>query len=439
MPKIDKISISLFMFALESYLLEKKVIQNIQDIKQLDWEIVENYRNILLIDHPHFTLEKKQLKSFIKHYKDRRKELETRKQPMDLEPVKQLMREYDAAPAPSTVAPAARPRPPAELIQPDRPASSLLMSEIADMRSLVHAHKCACTQLMSEIADMRSQLMSEIADMRSQLMSEMRELRSECVEMRSTLTLSLAPGAAHQLEQHRPRPPAELLQPAQAQALRPRPPAELLQPAQAQLERPGAKHQLEQQRASLARSRPGAAQHTRPEAEASRPSLPDFKAILQSVESPRPFIRARQRVALLVLYLEGLKLSQLLTLDVRHLKELRAVKAGALDQAEAAQGVKAVWAPPTQGETLGRRPSFGSLRATLDGLGEAKDILDDDALGIATDLEILIGDYPDSTPAFRAKAHSARPSTRPGLTSELNQILSKWNCSTKSLVRRTKT
>ena len=118
MPKIDKISISLFMFALESYLLEKKVIQNIQDIKQLDWEIVENYRNILLIDHPHFTLEKKQLKSFIKHYKDRRKELETRKQPMDLEPVKQLMREYDAAPAPSTVAPAARPRPPAELLQP---------------------------------------------------------------------------------------------------------------------------------------------------------------------------------------------------------------------------------------------------------------------------------------------------------------------------------
>ena len=420
MPKIDKISISLFMFALESYLLEKKVIQNIQDIKQLDWEIVENYRNILLIDHPHFTLEKKQLKSFIKHYKDRRKELETRKQPMDLEPVKQLMREYDAAPAPSTVAPAARPRPPAELIQADRPASSLLMSEIADMRSLVHAHKCACTQLMSEIADMRSQLMSEIADMRSQLMSEMRELRSECVEMRSTLTLSLAPGAAHQLEQHRPRPPAELLQPAQAQ-----------------LERPGAKHLLEQQRASLARSRPGAAQHTRPEAEASRPSLPDFKAILQSVESPRPFIRARQRVALLVLYLEGLKLSQLLTLDVRHLKELRAVKAG--DQAEAAQGVKAVWAEPTQGETLGLRPSFGSLRATLDGLGEAKDILDDDALGIATDLEILIGDYPDSTPAFRAKAHSARPSTRPGLTSELNQILSKWNCSTKSLVRRTKT
>ena len=46
--KIDKISISLFMFALESYLLEKKVIQNIQDIKQLDWEIVENYRNILV-------------------------------------------------------------------------------------------------------------------------------------------------------------------------------------------------------------------------------------------------------------------------------------------------------------------------------------------------------------------------------------------------------
>lgn len=384
MPKIDKISISLFMFALESYLLEKKVIQNIQDIKQLDWEIVENYRNILLIDHPHFTLEKKQLKSFIKHYKDRRKELETRKQPMDLEPVKQLMREYDAAPAPSTVAPAARPRPPAELIQPDRPASSLLMSEIADMRSLVHAHKCACTQLMSEIADMRSQLMSEIADMRSQLMSEMRELRSECVEMRSTTKRPSAGGAPDFAQVQR----TSFVGRGGVGLLAPRPKgvkAVWEEPTQGE---PGAAHQLEPQRASLARS---------------RPSLPDFKAILQSVESPRPFIRARQRVALLVLYIEGLKPSKLLTLDVRHLKELRAVKGG--------------W-------------------KSLDGLGEAKDILEDDALGIATDLEILIGDYPDSTPAFRAKAHSARPCTREGLTRELNHTLSKWKCSTKSLVRR---
>ena len=377
MVKIEKITISLFMFALESYLLEKNVIQN---IKELDWQIVESYRNYVLRDHPHFKLEKKQMKSFIKHYQDRCKELQNRKQPLDLEPLKHLLREY----APTGF-------PPAE------PALDLRTS----LRS-ARSFNSLVGQLMSEIADMRSQLMSEIADMRSQLMSEMRELRSECVEMRSTLTLSLAPGAAHQLSQHRPRPPAELLQPAQAQ-----------------LERPGAKHQLELQRASLARSRPGAAQHTRPESGASRPSLPDFKAILQSVESPRTFIRARQRVALLVLYLEGLKVSQLLTLDVRHLKELRAVKAGALHQAEAAQGVKDVWTEPTQGETLVRGPSFGSLRATLDGLGEAKDILEDDALGIATDLEILIGDYPDSTPAFRAKAHSARPSTRPGLTSEV--------------------
>ena len=376
MPKIDKISISLFMFALESYLLEKKVIQNIQDIKQLDWEIVENYRNILLIDHPHFTLEKKQLKSFIKHYKDRRKELETRKQPMDLEPVKQLMREYDAAPAPSTVAPAARPRPPAELIQPDRPASSLLMSEIADMRSLVHAHKCACTQLMSEIADMRSQLMSEIADMRSQLMSEMRELRSECVEMRSTTKRPSTGGAPDFAQVQR----TSFVGRGGVGLLTPRPKGD-----------PGAAHQLEPQRASLAWS---------------RPSLPDFKAILQSVESPRPFIRARQRVALLVLYIEGLKLSQLLTLDVRHLKDLKELRA-----------VKGGW-------------------KSLDGLGEAKDILEDDALSIATDLEILIGDYPDSTPAFRAKPHSARPCTREGLTRELNHTLSKWKCSTKSLVRR---
>ena len=369
MVKIDKITISLFMFALESYLLEQNLIQN---IKELDWQIVESYRNYVLRDHPHFKLEKKQMKSFIKHYKDRCKELQKRKRPLDLEPLKHLLREY----APTGY-------PPAEPAIDLRPSFNTLVG-----------------QLMSEIADMRSQLMSEIADMRSQLMSEMRELRSESVEMRSTLTLSLA---------HRPS-------------------GELLQPAQAQLERAiraGAKHQLEQQRATLARSRPGAAH----QGDTARPSLPDFKAILQSVESPRPFIRARQRVALLVLYIEGLKLSQLLTLDVRHLKELRAVKGGAKHLAEDAQGVKPALA---QGETL-------ALRASLYDLGEAKDILDDDALGIATDLEMLIGDYPDSTPAFRAKAHSARSCTREGLTRELNHTLSKWKCSTKSLCVHTHT
>ena len=367
MPKIEKISISLFMFALESYLLEKKVIQNIQDIKQLDWEIVENYRNILLIDHPHFTLEKKQLKSFIRHYKDRRKELETRKLPMDLEPVKQLMREYDAAPAPSTVAP----------------------------------HK----QLMSEIADMRSQLMSEIADMRSQLMSEMRELRSECVEMRSTTKRPSAGGAPDFAQVQRtsfvgllaPRPKgvkAVWAEPTQGQpgaahqlvckhkAVEDRPKGDALRPS-----RPGASHQLEPQRASLDRS---------------RPSLPDFKAILQSLDSfsPRVFTRARQRVALLVLYIEGIKVSQLLTLKVRHLKELRA-----------------------PGSDLGLRPRLNVLAAELQELVEY----------LSKDFDLLIVDSSDNTPAFRPYTKSQRQSTREALTSELNQILSKWNCSTKSL------
>ena len=308
MAKIDKISISLFMFAIESYLLEKKVIQN---IKQLDWKIVEKYRNRLLIDHPHFKLDKKQMKSFIKHYNDRLHKLQKRRDPVDLDPLKDLLREYDAAHVPgSEVALRATTLGTAEV--------SLLMSEISEMRSM----------LMSEIAEMRSLLMSEIA------------------EMRSTFRL-------------------------------------LANPPQA------ASHRQAEESIPIASF------------DRSRPSIADVKAILQSLDSfsPRPFIRARQRVALLVLWISGRNVSQLLTLEVRHLKQLR--------------------------EFAGREG--------CDAQELVADLLEDEPLGLAQDLEMLIGDYPDSTPAFRSKPHSARPSTRPGFTNELNHILSKWKYSTKSL------
>lgn len=311
MAKIDKISISLFMFAIESYLLEKKVIQN---IKQLDWKIVEKYRNRLLIDHPHFKLEKKQMKSFIKHYNDRLHKLQNRRQPVDLDPLKDLLREYDAAHVPG--------------------------SEVALRATTLGTAEV--TLLMSEISEMRSMLMSEIAEMRSLLMSEIAEMRS------SFRLLANPPQAAshRQAEESIPIASFDTL-------------------------------------------------------DRSRPSIADVKAILQSLDSfsPRPFIRARQRVALLVLWISGRKVSQLLTLEVRHLKQLREF----------------------------------AVREGCDAQELVADLLEDEALGLAQDLEILIGDYPDSTPAFRSKAHSARPSTRPGFTNELNHILSKWKYSTKSL------
>ena len=82
------------MFALESVLLEKKVIRN---IKQLDWPIVENYKNYVVRYHPYFTLDYKQFKSFMKNYTHRRMKLQNRKQPVDFEPLKDLLREYDEA------------------------------------------------------------------------------------------------------------------------------------------------------------------------------------------------------------------------------------------------------------------------------------------------------------------------------------------------------
>ena len=59
--------------------------------------------------------------------------------------------------------------------------------------------------------------------------------------------------------------------------------------------------------------------------------LNDFKAVLQSVTSKRPFAKARQQVALSVLYISGVKVSKLLILEVRHLKTIsQFVKEGRL-------------------------------------------------------------------------------------------------------------
>ena len=125
----------------------------------------------------------------------------------------------------------------------------------------------------------------------------------------------------------------------------------------------------------------------------------DCKLVLQSVTSKRPFARARQRVALLVIFISGLKVSKLLLLKVRDLKTLR------------------------QFAHSGELPAV-----TVREPGSAKEMV----TYLIDDFEMLIGDRPESTPAFRANYNSPRPCTREAFYMELNQILSQWGLSTKS-------
>ena len=136
----------------------------------------------------------------------------------------------------------------------------------------------------------------------------------------------------------------------------------------------------------------------------------DFKAVLLSVRSKRPFARARQIVALSVLYICSLKISKLLHMEVRHLKILPQFQ--------------------RSGELLAIPVRYPAI---------AKELLTWSTL--LDSLQTLIGDRPDSTrrckhlqclhPAFRAHYSSERPCTRQSLTLELNQILSRFQFSTQ--------
>ena len=132
--------------------------------------------------------------------------------------------------------------------------------------------------------------------------------------------------------------------------------------------------------------------------------LAGLKNVLQSVESKRPFARARQRVALCILYITGWNVSKLLTLHVLHLKQLREFACS------------------------GELSAYFRCRLPL---SEAQLLI----IPVQEDMYLIIGDCSDNTPAFRAKYNSARPCTREGLTLELNQKLKQWNCSTKSIAR----
>ena len=132
----------------------------------------------------------------------------------------------------------------------------------------------------------------------------------------------------------------------------------------------------------------------------AQPATNLYKQVLQSVESKRPIARARQRVALCILYITGLNASKLPTLQVSHLKQLR-------DSADAVEILRSYTGRIVQ---------------------DANELVAD----IYPDLDILIATLPDNSPALRAKLHSASPCSQAALTLELNQILRNFQLSTKS-------
>ena len=401
------INITLFMFALESVLLEKKVIRN---IKQLDWPIVENYKNYVVRYHPYFTLDYKQFKSFMKNYTHRRMKLQNRKQPVDFEPLKDLLREYDAT----------RPGAEHQLLQPSAPIAGELLwrSEMADLRSEM-------TDLRSEMADLRKLVESKAP---------------WCFAPAFTASASPLRGRAETASM----PTAPEVPSGDAVG-------------RVGLLAPGASHQLEQQRASLAglgvaegpklampplQSTAGPSRIAQHCAAPLPEGIPDFKRVLHCATSKRPFARARQRVALLVIYITGWNVSKLLTLEVRHLKALRKfapgsdpkavkdVKSGAQHQAAHAQ----VAEPPTVPMPL----TINGVPVRCEPL-QVQELIAD----LLYDLDLLMVDCSDNTPAFRASPNGTRPCTRAGFTHELNQRLSPWKLTTKSLqgegrLRRTK-
>ena len=342
---MERLSITQFVFALEKMLVQKQIINS---VRELDWPTVEYYKQVVLSEYPNFEFTQHQFKSFKRKYLQNKRRHSISKPPPYLENLNELLR-MAVKDVQSGAKHQARPSTEAEGTFGAYSTGGALRACRSLPDPIVRMHM--------ELSQWKVEYSTKMAELQSQM-----EVVSHHVKLLVKHLLGHSPqgGTACKL----PRPKVEGRRP------------------KAEAVKAGAKHLTVR-------------------------SEPDFKVILQSLDSfsPRPFIRARQRVALLVLWISGLKVSQLLTLEVRHLKELR-------------QGGQSWCAPP--GEAAGAQH-------------QAADLLEDEALGLAQDLDMLIGEYPDRTPAFRAKPHSARPSTREGLTRELNHILTHWSCSTKSL------
>lgn len=142
--------------------------------------------------------------------------------------------------------------------------------------------------------------------------------------------------------------------------------------------------------------------HTRVDLTQDAASHQHYKLIVQSVTSKHPFIRARQRVALCILYISGFNIPKLLSLTVVDLNQILLFVDG----------------NPT--------PTFLRHMLLLPP-AEAEDLLAD----LQEEIYLLIDDCPDDAPAFR-NVQSYQPCRPDVFTRSLNHILEPWKLSTKS-------
>ncbi len=75
------ISITQFLFSLETILLENSMIDH--NIRELDWECVDYFANYLLKDYPDFHIKDTQYQRFKRNYQQYKRQHQNRKQPVE--------------------------------------------------------------------------------------------------------------------------------------------------------------------------------------------------------------------------------------------------------------------------------------------------------------------------------------------------------------------
>ena len=108
---------------------------------------------------------------------------------------------------------------------------------------------------------------------------------------------------------------------------------------------------------------------------------------------------------------------------MRHLKALRKFAPGSDPKA-----VKAAHAQVADPPTVPMPLTFNCVTVRCEPL-QVQELV----AYLLDDLDLLVVNCSDNTPAFRASPNGTRPCTRAGFTHELNQRLSPWKLTTKSL------
>ena len=357
------ISISQFLFALENILVEKRVVNSLREV---DWETVEYYIQNVLTDYPDLKLDSQQLKSFKRKYLFNKRRHSNRREPMYLEKLKHLLRQARDGLGGGVTESAST----TESGGTQAAWYSQVPSRVRVAASVAEQPSLQATLGSDKVCELLYRLVSEVADLKV----ELSDLKVEFRDLKQLVLANEPSRGEYGLRQ--PRVEGVFQTPSIEQA-------------------------------------PVVAEPTSPASKAdstteSARSL--YNQVLQSVSSKRPFVRARQRVALCTLYISGLTIPNLLRLTVCHLKQLR----------QFAHGGSATFTAPLR---LRVQPS------------EAIELI----ASLIEELDIIISDVSNETTAFRAKLHSVSPCSQAALTLELNQILGHFQLSTKLWRRRQRT